>query len=367
MNFNIDFLKTILKVITLHTFFLSVLMSLGMILSNHKKVKNQIFFGLFLTFSLIIFYFFLYESNYVKTYPYLSTSCLSGVFLIGPMIYFLTQYSLDKSFKLTIKESYHLLPALLALFVALIGVKILGYSDRDIYYKFYGGSYLILVLGIFGSASFTIYLVLAGKKLAAKYLWNLHTLKNEPAALASMILFDIFSLAAITDTLAIITNNILFLQLSIFLISACVLILFILNLVYPNFEIAIGDVVFKEKQRRSYLSNIDSENLKDTINELLLTKEIYTDENLNLEKLASIANVSTHQLSEFINTHYDKNYSLFINEFRVNKAQQLLLKRHDFTILAIAYEVGFKSKSSFNDAFLKITGITPSQFKKNHT
>jgi AraC-like DNA-binding protein len=259
-----------------------------------------------------------------------------------------------------------MIPAIIALFAALTGVKIFGYEDLQIYHNFYGGNRMILVLGLTGAASFTIYLVLAGKKLMAKYLWNLHTLKNEPAAMASMIIFNIFSLAAITDTLALVANDFLFLQLSIFLISNCVIVLFILNTVYPRFETAIGEVVTKEKQRRSYLSNIDSENLKSTLNELLNTREIYKDEHLSLEKLALSSNVSTHQLSEFINKHYNKNYSLFINEFRVKKAQKLLIEKPDFTILAVAYEVGFKSKSSFNDAFLKITGFTPSQFKKNY-
>jgi AraC-like DNA-binding protein len=139
-----------------------------------------------------------------------------------------------------------------------------------------------------------------------------------------------------------------------------------MNLIYPNFEKTINDVVTKEKKRRSCLSNIDSENLKKVINDLLHIKEIFTDENLSLKKLAALANVSTHQLSEFINTNYHKNYSVLINELRIKKAQKLLLEKPEYTILAIAYEVGFKSKSSFNEAFLKISGITPSQFKKNN-
>lgn len=362
---NIHFLQTSLKVLTLHTFFLSILMSFGMILSNRKEVKNQIFFGLFLAFSLIIFYFFLYESNFIKTYPYLSASCLSGIFLIGPMVYFLAQYSLDKNFKITTKHTLHLLPALIALIVGLLNANLLGYEDIHIYHNFYG-NWLILVLGLLGDMSFTIYLFSGAKKIIAKYLWNLHTLKYEPAALASMIIFGIFILVAITDTISFVINNYLFLQLSIFLVSTNVIVLFILNLLYPNFETAIVDVVLKEKLRRSHLSNIDSENLNIALSNLLNTQEIYTDEQLSLENLASLVNVSTHQLSEFINTHYNKNYSLFINEYRVNKAQKLLLEKPEFTILAIAYEVGFKSKSSFNEAFLKITGITPSQFKKNH-
>ncbi len=365
MLYKLYFIQTALKTITVHTFFLSVLMAVGMIISNRKKVKNQILFGLFLAFSLIILYFFLYESNNIKTYPYLSVSCLSGVFLIGPTVYFLAKYSLDKKYTLTPHEIRHIIPAVIALFTGIICVKIGGKEDLPVYHNFFENK-LILIFGLIGDVSFTIYLVISGKKLIAKYLWNLNTLKNEPAAMASMIIFSVFLLAGITDILTLITENYLFMQLSILMVSINVIILFILNLVYPNFEKVIGDIVEKESLRRSYLSNIDRDNLKGKLNEFLYTREIYKDEQLSLEKLASYVGVSTHQLSEFINTHYHKNYSLFINEFRVNKAQKLLLEKSEFTILAVAYEVGFKSKSSFNEAFLKITGNTPSQFKKNH-
>lgn len=340
-------------------------MSIGMILSNRKKTKNQILFGLFLAFSLIIFYFFLYESDNIRIYPYLSVSCLSGVFLIGPMVYFLAQFSVDNSFRITSQETRHIIPAVIALLIGIICVKILGYENLHIYHNFFENK-LILILGFLGDFSFSIYLFLSGKKLIKKYLWNFHTLKNEPAALSSMIIFAMFILAAIADILNLVTNKYFYIHISILLISVCVIILFILNLIYPNFEKAIDEVLVKEKERRSYLLNIDSNKLKDTLNELLNTREIFRDENLNLKKLASLADVSTHQLSEFINTQYNKNYSNFINEFRINKARKLILEKPEFTIIAIAYEVGFKSKSSFNDAFLKITGITPSQFKKNH-
>lgn len=365
MMYKLNFFQTALKIITLHTFFLSILMAVGMILSDRKKAKNQIYFGLFLSFSLIILYFFLYESNSIQTYPYFSVSCLSGIFLIGPMVYFLALYSLDKNYTLTSREVYHIIPAVIALFAGLISVKIGGNENLLIYRNFFENK-LILILGFMGDLSFTLYLILTGNKIIRKYLWNLHTLKNEPAALASMIIFNVLVLAGVSDVLTLVTENYLFMQLSILLVSVNVIILFLLNLIYPNFENVIGDIVDKESQRRSYLSNIDRDKLKDKLVELLHTREIYKDEKLNLEKLASYADVSIHQLSEFINTHYHKNYSLFINEFRIDKAQKLLLEKPEFTILAVAYEVGFKSKSSFNEAFLKITGITPSQFKNNH-
>ncbi len=356
------YLQSVIKIVTLHTFFLSTFMSFGMLLSNRKNAKNQIFFGLFLAFSLMIFYFFLYESKLVETHPYLAVLCIPAVFLIGPMVYFLAWYSVNKAFEFTKKRYWHLMPAFISLVIGILGVYSYGYEHLSVYFNFYGNK-IVLVLGALGTLSFTFYLILTGRVLLKSYLWHLNTIKNEPSALASFIIFDIFMAASITDTLALFTGHYIFLQLSVLLVSVCVVILFLLNLIYPSFNKIIGDVVTNEKKRRSYLSNIDTERLKDKIFELIQTKEVFTDEHLTLEKLASQATVSSHQLSEFINEYNNKNFTTFINEFRVEKAKELLIKNSGYTVLAVAYDVGFNSKSVFNKAFRDVTGLTPSQFR----
>lgn len=357
-------LRSVIKIFTLHTFFLSALMSVGMLLSFRRSVKNKIFFGLFLSLSLLIFYFFLFESELVASHTYLSVVCLPGIFLSGPMIYFLAQYSVNKVFEFTFKKYLHVLPAFISLIIGLISIPIYGYEELTFYFNFYG-NIIILMLGFLGTLSFTFYLIITGRVLVRSYLWNLNTLRNEPSALASLILFDIFLAVAITDSLSVFTGKFLFFQISVLLVSVSVVLLFILNLVFPSFEKVIGDVVLKEKQRRSYLSNIDTDRLKSKINELIHNEEIFTDSHLTLTKLASLSAVSTHQLSEFINKHYNKNFTSFINEFRVNKAKDLLIKKPQYTILAIAFDVGFHSKSAFNEAFSKIAGISPSQYRNN--
>jgi AraC-like DNA-binding protein len=364
MTSEVNGLQAAIKIITLHTFFLSCLMSLGMLFSRPKEPKNQIFFGLFLAFSLMIFYFFLFESNLVGVHPYLSVSCLAGLFLIGPMIYFLGLFSINKSFEFTRKRYMHLLPVLISVVVGLIAVRLYGYEQLSIYFNFFGNR-LVFILGFLGIFSFSFYLIITGKMLIKGYLWGPYVIRNEPPALASFIMFDIFSAASITDTLAFYTGRTIFMQLSILLVSVCVILLFLVNLIYPSFNNNIVSVVDKEKQRRSYLSGIDIESLKTRIDKLINIEEVYTDAGLTLKELATLALVTPHQLSEFINDYYNKNFTSFINEFRINKAKELLVKKPEYTILAIAYDAGFNSKSVFNDTFRKVTGLTPSQYKSS--
>ena len=84
-------------------------------------------------------------------------------------------------------------------------------------------------------------------------------------------------------------------------------------------------------------------------------KSPYIDSNLTLNKLAKILDITAHNLSEVINLHMKQNFFDFVNKYRVEKVKRDLVdpeKKH-LTFLAIAFDAGFNSKSSFNVIFKK--------------
>ncbi|MEQ8392721.1 MAG: helix-turn-helix domain-containing protein, partial [Thalassospira sp.] len=81
-------------------------------------------------------------------------------------------------------------------------------------------------------------------------------------------------------------------------------------------------------------------------------------------KLASAVGATPNQLSYVLNQHLDKKFFDFINEARTREASRLLVEDPDRTVLDIATSVGFNSKSTFNLAFKKITGKTPSAYRQ---
>ena len=95
--------------------------------------------------------------------------------------------------------------------------------------------------------------------------------------------------------------------------------------------------------------------------------EPYLDSNLSIYDLAKQLDVPARELSVSINHTLNKHFFDFINEYRIKKAMDLIQNSSDekLTILEILYEVGFNSKSSFNTAFKKHTGITPTEFKRS--
>ncbi len=98
----------------------------------------------------------------------------------------------------------------------------------------------------------------------------------------------------------------------------------------------------------------------------LESEKPYTNNDLKLNDIADYLELPSHHLSQIINTGLNRNFYDLINSYRIEEAKRELtdLAKQHVSILAIAYEVGFNSKSAFNNAFKKHTLMTPSQYKK---
>lgn len=119
------------------------------------------------------------------------------------------------------------------------------------------------------------------------------------------------------------------------------------------------------KSRR--LSEDEVLHLKQSLNHLLTKDKVFAKEGIDLPQLARYMNIPVNDLSFVINDGYQMNFFSLINSHRIDEAKVLLLSpayRH-LSVLGVAFEVGFSSKTTFNAAFKKHTGQTPSEFIKN--
>lgn len=96
--------------------------------------------------------------------------------------------------------------------------------------------------------------------------------------------------------------------------------------------------------------------------------KVYQDPQLDLEGLADSLGVSPRTLSALINGHYQKNFYDFVNRYRVEEAKERLRDNdaEQMTIQRVFEASGFNSKSTFNTFFKKVTGQTPSEFRRNN-
>ncbi|OFY43488.1 MAG: quinolinate synthetase [Bacteroidetes bacterium GWF2_40_14] len=135
---------------------------------------------------------------------------------------------------------------------------------------------------------------------------------------------------------------------------------------YRRELISINQQQYVSGTKRKLMTDEELVDVVRRINDVMQLNKPYLDSELNLIKLSELLSVTPHQLSYVINTGFSGNFFHFINKFRVEEAKKLLLdnKKDNLSILGIAYESGFNSKTSFNTTFKKITGQTPSEFKK---
>lgn len=120
------------------------------------------------------------------------------------------------------------------------------------------------------------------------------------------------------------------------------------------------------KYEKSGLSESKARALLECLEQVVLMEKIYLDPTLNLPQLAGRLAVTPHQLSQLLNTYCGKNFSDYINSFRVEHFKNAVVAPANahLSLLALAFESGFNSKAAFNAVFKKMTGTTPSDFAK---
>lgn len=114
----------------------------------------------------------------------------------------------------------------------------------------------------------------------------------------------------------------------------------------------------------STLNLVDCDDALTRLKLLMDVDHIYQEERLDLSVLAKKVGISTHQLSELINTRLGKGFSRYVREYRIMQAKKRLLLKPSSSILSVGLTVGFSAQSNFYSAFHEIEGMTPGQYRK---
>jgi AraC-like DNA-binding protein len=120
----------------------------------------------------------------------------------------------------------------------------------------------------------------------------------------------------------------------------------------------------KQKYSKSGLTEESSGELHRALIQLMAQTAPYKKSELSINDLASELDVHPNYLSQVINEKEKKNFYDFVNTYRIEEFKRLIAipKNRNFTLLSLAYDCGFSSKSSFNRYFKKATGQTPSEY-----
>lgn len=372
-------MKTLLLIGVFQAFFLAFLV----LRKKPKALADYILAGWLVWLGLFIGGYAFYSEDLFLRLPHLISSYISLFLLQGPFLYFYTLSLMGGRRKVCSPvQIIHLLPFVLFnlyLAVAFRMPEVAGNIRLD---YISSGVRLPFLFSVFLFAVF-----LSGPAYVALTLQMLHahqvnvlnsfsyTEKVNLAWLRRLVysfglIWTILILVAVIHHLMFLftrdfCTNGLFLSLSVFVILIGYFGLEQSVIVTPSLK--------GEKEPENPVRYAGSSLKKEVVPELaeklrdFMEKEKpFTDGTLSLQQLSGLTGIPVHQLSQVINEHFGQNFFDFINTYRVNE----VIRKMDapgfenYSLLGLAFDSGFNSKTAFNRFFKKITGVTPSEYKK---
>jgi AraC-like DNA-binding protein len=134
-----------------------------------------------------------------------------------------------------------------------------------------------------------------------------------------------------------------------------------------SLQIALVDFP-QDIPRTARVSESDMIAFKSQLIHKMEKEKLYLNHELDLSKLSLALALSPHDLSYLLNEGFQMNFFDFVNKYRVEEAKRLLSSsgHKHLKIFGVAMEAGFNSKTTFNNAFKKFTGLAPSEFRKQN-
>lgn len=350
---------------------ISFLTSLGSLFRNHSLSLKYATFLVFLSIGLYLSAVAIWLSPIRDSFisiQYFHFPCAST---IAPLLYLYLQTILNQNWKFRKKHLLLFLPSLFFL-LELIPFYALPISEkfkiRDAIDQGHSLSGLALYLKL--SRSFIFLQNLAGIVYfcyQTRILFTLKSIKENPLILHFYILtrFTIVTIfiSFFFEIFYQFENykiSATFLGLSI---SSIVTYLHILIIVFPKGNSEINQAYKKIKYESSNLKNLNTNHLIQNLESLMIEEKLYRNENLTMGEIAKRLTVNNHQLSELLNSEMNISFYDYLNKFRVNEAKKLLEQKKELTVLKIAFDVGFKSQSTFYSAFKKEFKMTPNDYR----
>jgi len=337
---------------------------------KENKFANKLLAITMLVFATDLLAGVAFLSGYVKNIPWVLGLNNSLPFLYGPLIYLYVVFLIHKKEKFEFKNYIHFVPFIL---VQIYGVlffyfesteyqlSLLDFSKQPPWHIRLVGL-LIPVVGIF----YMILTVIKTVEFNKKIKNSLSNIEDIDLSWLQYLVFGtmvIWMVVLISYLVGFIfgdqlqANLMIYITLSIFLYTLAIKS-------YRQPEIKVESTT-QDSYKKSGLTDEKANEIRQKILNVMNADKPYLDPKLNLNQLAEKMEISTHNLSEIINTKLEQNFYDFVNRYRVEEVKKIIGedKEAKYNILAHGFEAGFSSKSAYYTAFKKFSGKTPAQYR----
>jgi AraC-like DNA-binding protein len=329
----------------------------GRNLSNTILAAMLIIFALQTACSLIINSGFLfYNPQYRK--PMFAVS--QSVFLIGPLLYAYVRSLLDPRFRLHPKHALHAVPFLAASAYALF----LFFSFNRISYWGYPGRFFVSAAVLLQNLAYFYALFRTLNAYGLTWKSFLSYIDNSKLAWVRFFIAGYIVIWIVQFQLFVgwdVLKKPQWCPYGHSLYFAAVF-LFFNAMVYLGLK---KPTLFSQSRKYmdSTLKESDKVRMRKRLAGLMEEQKAFTNPDLTLPELAQTLGIAPCHLSQIINESYRQNFRDFINQYRIEESKRRLQQGSKSGVLETAFAVGFNSKSAFNSAFRKFTGVTPKEFK----
>jgi AraC-like DNA-binding protein len=355
-------------------FFISILLAVFLL---SVKSKNSISNKLFATYLILnAIDYSAYFHNLFLTTPFSGFVILKSLlaYLQPPVLYFYVLSVCYSDFKLKQKHILHIIPFILINIVLYPRFYSLSVPELLKLWEDHNSIWELIFLYVSIHLQAIIYIILIFivlKKYKKIYYQNF----SNAASKTFDWLFQFTLVLAFIHCVALLKNILKYvdretysptMQLIISLLALVVICWYVLKaLKHPDLFKPVDSKTFiiYEKRNKDVLQN--SKEIMQLIS-YMEDKKPYLNASLSVRNLAEEIKMNSRDLSILINQNLNQHFFDFINEYRIKEAKNILKNpaKKEVTVLEILYEVGFNSKSSFNTAFKKHTGQTPTEFRR---
>ncbi|KAF5027983.1 Helix-turn-helix domain protein [anaerobic digester metagenome] len=355
-----------------------------LILQKKKVLHDKILIYWLIYIGIYTGSYALLSNTLFTDYHLLSVSFISLLMLHGPFLYLYISALIDEKYQFNKKHLFHFAPFLLFNVFVLVSPLFPEFAGRirldhvesehgaPLLFNFFllltalsGPVYFLLSIRLFKILDINIFNNFSTTENVnldwlRKLVYSFGVIWTILMVVASIHhVFHLFSWTFCTDGL--------FLSLSVFIILIGYFGLKQKEIFtqYPDHKIEYVTEP-KTKYASVLLKEADTELYISKIKHFMKEARPYLDANLTLPDLATKLEIPSHHLSRVINENFGLNFFDFINQYRIEevKAKMANPEFDNLSLLGIAFESGFNTKSAFNRVFKKVTGATPSEYKK---
>ncbi|MFL5616319.1 MAG: helix-turn-helix domain-containing protein [Gemmatimonadaceae bacterium] len=353
-----------------------------------NRTANRLLAVLMLTFTVFLASSVYYSAGLFQRYPHFFGVAYPTPWLFGPLVYLYAVAASDRSWHLAPRHAIHFLPLAIILILTLPTFLMSGTEKIAMYDRIQRGNTpaiiaaldpLKFVSGIAYSVATLLYLRQHRRRIRDSYsntervslgwllwfsgtaagIWLLATSLNI-GAVASRLRDEHISLAIAVLIYAIGYRGLR--QTEIFDYGSATDDAVVAELAVPQPELEASAPLYQ----RSGLTDREAKRLEQKLLDLMDRETPWKDAELTLADLARRLESTPHKLSEVLNGQLGQTFYDFVNGYRVREVQRRIAAGDGrmFTMLSLALDSGFASKSTFNQAFKNRTGQTPSAYRK---